>query len=404
MSRLMAVVNTVAASEAIEGKDRIVLYSFIENDWKIIDQAGAYKAGDLIVRIEVDALLPIKPEYEFLRKNCYSPKFDRFRIRAMRIGGVISQGLLLPLKILPEGNYKSGSDVTEILDVLKYEDAEDASPKSESTKLQYPLVKILMDHKSTRFIGKAIIKVINSKRDSGGFPTNYISKTDETILQNYKGLLSQWAETESYFSLKCEGKSSTFIIKPSKGLFGRIKLDNYNVCSRNNAYKIKDGNEFWLMDEKYDIRNKILKYYKDTGKLIAIQAELIGPGIQGNIYRLASKEIRMFTAKDILTGKLLNLNELINFSKEYDIPMVPILKVAKLKDVMPDIETALKISFMRKSDKDHMYEGFSEALNLESWIPEDILNEGLVIRGLNNEFSFKVRNPQYVKDGPTSKY
>ena len=84
--------------------------------------------------------------------------------------------------------------------------------------------------------------------------------------------------------------------------------------------------------------------------------------------------------------------------------MVPVLKVDVLKNVFPDIETALKISFIRKNDDAHLYGDFKNILMNETWIPDDILNEGIVIRGLNNEFSFKVRNPQYVSDGPTAKY
>ena len=400
MSRSMAIVNTVAKVEAIPEKDRIVLVSFEENDWTIIGQKNECNVGDLIVRIEVDALLPIRPEFEFLRSKCYVPKYDRFRIRVMKMSGCLSQGLLLPMSILPPGKYKSGDDVTDILGIQKLEEVEDASPKAgETSKIQTPFIKFLMDHKCTRQIGRILIKFKMRNHVSGNFPSELISKTDETILQNYKGLLEKYADVESYFTLKAEGKSSTFLFKP-KGK----KPGTFFTCSRNIAYPKDNGNEFWLMAKKYDLENKMRKYFNEKGIILAIQAEIIGPGIQDNIYKLKEKEIRFFTAKDIINQRQLSYYELIELRDRYGIPMVPVLKVDVLKNVFPDIETALKISFIRKNDDAHLYGDFKNILMNETWIPDDILNEGIVIRGLNNEFSFKVRNPQYVSDGPTAKY
>ena len=400
--RSMAVVNTISAVEAIPGKDNIVLVRFRENDWSIIGQKSECSEGSLVVRVEVDSLLPIRPEFEFLRKRCYSQKFDRFKIGTMKMAGVISQGILFPLSILPEGKtYKAGDDVTEELDIVKLEDAEDASPKpgSGEDKIKTQFVRFCLGKKSLRWLGRLIIKYRTRNRVSDNFPSEYISKTDETILQNYKGLLEKWADAEAYFSLKCEGKSGTFILKP-KGK----KPGVFFPCSRNVAYPKDNGNEFWLMAKKYDLEAKLRKYSKDKGVVLAIQAELIGPGIQGNIYRLKEKEIRMFTAKDVKSGRFLNLNELIELRDRYEIPMVPILKVAKLREVFPDIETALRVSFMRKSDEEHLYEGFKKVLAAETWVPDDVLNEGLVVRGVKNEFSFKVRNPQYVDGGAAAKW
>jgi len=400
MARSMAVVNTIANVESIPEKDRIVLYGFSENDWKIIDGKDTYKVGDLVVRIEVDSLLPVREEFEFLRSKCYTSKFDRFRIKALKLGGVVSQGLLLNLSILPKGKYKSGDDVTELLDILKMEDAEDASPKANGTsKLQTPFIKFLMDHKLTRKLGKLLIKFKLRNHISGNFPSSTISKTDETILQNYKGLLTKHAKDGSYITLKCEGQSSTFLYKMKKK-----KPFAFFACSRNIAYPKDNDNNFWKMAKKYKLDEKLRKYFKDTGKVLAIQCEVIGPGVQENIYKLKELEIRMFTAKDITNDILLTYSELIDLRDNYDIPMVPVLTTGILEDILPDLETALRLSFIKKNDLSHLDERFRESLKKETWIPEDVLNEGMVIRGLNNEFSFKVRNPQYVFGGITAKY
>ena len=52
-----------------------------------------FKIGDKIVYIEIDSIVPERPEFEFLRNR-------KFRIRTIKLRGQISQGLILPLSVL----------------------------------------------------------------------------------------------------------------------------------------------------------------------------------------------------------------------------------------------------------------------------------------------------------------
>lgn len=74
--------------------DRIVLATVL--GWTVIVQKD-FKVGDKIVFAEIDSVFPEKPEFEFLRSK-------KFRIKTMKMGGVISQGIVFPLSILPKGN------------------------------------------------------------------------------------------------------------------------------------------------------------------------------------------------------------------------------------------------------------------------------------------------------------
>ena len=106
------------AVEDIEGADRIQLASVL--GWKCIVKKGEFKAGDLAVYIEIDSILPEWPEFEFLREK-------KFRIKTWKLNkfGVISQGILFPVDILPAYDSrnppKEDDDVTKILGVTKYE-------------------------------------------------------------------------------------------------------------------------------------------------------------------------------------------------------------------------------------------------------------------------------------------
>ena len=92
--------------------------------------------------------------------------------------------------------------------------------------------------------------------------------------------------TETFeVSEKLDGSSITIYYKD--GLVG--------VCSRNLDLKDEDQNTFWETAKKMQVPDKLLMF----GRNIALQGELIGPGIQGNSYKLADFEIRFFDIWDI---------------------------------------------------------------------------------------------------------
>ena len=97
------------------------------------------------VYFEVDSFLPVCGQFEFLRKSCYRNDAymgEGFRLKTIRFRGQISQGLILPLSILPEGReYQIGDDVSEVLGIRKWEVADKVTSsglQSERCRLEYP--------------------------------------------------------------------------------------------------------------------------------------------------------------------------------------------------------------------------------------------------------------------------
>jgi len=78
-------------------------------NFPVIFRTGEYAGGDLAAYVPVDAVVPETPEWEFLGGHR--------RIRAKRLRGVFSMGLLTPA---PSGAGE-GDDVTEVLGITKYE-------------------------------------------------------------------------------------------------------------------------------------------------------------------------------------------------------------------------------------------------------------------------------------------
>lgn len=131
--RALAHIEKIESITPIEGKDRIVLAEVL--GWTVIVQKSDYEVGQKCVFCEIDSVFPERPEFEFLRSK-------KFRIKTMKMGGVLSQGICFPLSILPEGNYKLGEDVTELMGITQYEPAMDREETdgSEATKVtgKYP--------------------------------------------------------------------------------------------------------------------------------------------------------------------------------------------------------------------------------------------------------------------------
>ena len=90
----LATISKIQDIQPIPGKDRIVLAT-VEN-YRSIVQKDEFKPGDKVIYVYYDAILPVRPEFEFLRKRCWSEKLQGFRIRPMKMGGAISEGLVLP--------------------------------------------------------------------------------------------------------------------------------------------------------------------------------------------------------------------------------------------------------------------------------------------------------------------
>jgi RNA ligase (TIGR02306 family) len=111
----------ISGLKPIEGKDRIELATFRDSGWRVIFDKGRFRVGDRAVYIETGSILPDKPCFEFLKKRCWSPKYNGCRIRTIRMGGVYSEGILFgfdQLGIEPANS----RDLTDAIGIRRIED------------------------------------------------------------------------------------------------------------------------------------------------------------------------------------------------------------------------------------------------------------------------------------------
>lgn len=123
MSTLIVEVCEIKSIENHPNADRLDIAGV--KGWNCIVQRDAYKIGDWCVFFPPDSILPdrIINEYEleFLKKGG--------RVGTLKLRGHISQGLILPIDVLHQDGWNLGDNVTEWLDVKKYEPP---APKSSS--------------------------------------------------------------------------------------------------------------------------------------------------------------------------------------------------------------------------------------------------------------------------------
>jgi hypothetical protein len=71
--------------------------------------------------------------------------------------------------------------------------------------------------------------------------------------------------------------------------------ENFGVCSRNWELKEDDTHPAWAIAKNHNIPALLVA----AGRPVALQGELIGPGIQGNRYHRNVPEWRLFSVYDI---------------------------------------------------------------------------------------------------------
>lgn len=331
MVRKLASIQKVRKLIPIHNADRIELA--LVNDWTCIVKKGEFSVGDDCVYFEIDSLLPDEERYSFLassKKDYFGSQ--KYRIKTMKMKGVLSQGLALPLSYYPEMiHFKEGDDITELLNIIKYD------PEFYNDNGSKP-------------------KTGNSK---GKFPS-FLSKSDQERIQNlphyyetYKDHL--WEET-----LKLDGSSMTvykhfkkitFWDKVKLYLGFKIDLHQFGVCSRNlelsrsDDYSktfINNGKESeYVQSDFWKIAIKLkLEKYLPVG--YALQGELIGPKIQSNHEKVTENQFWVYDVYDINESRYLLPGERHSFIQCYfphGLNHVPVVDYVQVFDICDNLES-----------------------------------------------------------------
>jgi RNA ligase (TIGR02306 family) len=226
--------------------------------------------------------------YRFLWKNA-EERPNNYRIRTIKLRGQVSQGILFPVSAFPDkaiwritGDAPfEGTDVTEALGITKYEP---------------PLPAGSNDIEGQFFDG--------------------VPKTDEERVQSETGMRLHAAllGRPYYITVKCDGSSMT--IAQHNGVT--------KVASRNYRLAESDSSAYWRAAKTVGPNGKSLIDFVDEHPHLALQGELVGPGIQNNRLGCYAPMCLVFNIYDRNMGVRLSWPEMQEHAADwfYLVPLV----------------------------------------------------------------------------------
>lgn len=346
--RTLASIQTVNAAEPIPNADAIEKIRVL--GWWVVGKKGEFRPGDKVVYCEIDSLLPEAAPFEFLRASSFKPaQTDAagavtqpagFRIKTVKLRGQVSQGICFPLSVLPPGTAtEEGADATDALGVRKWEPPQ-----------------------TLGFGGRTL----------GGFP-GFLAKTDETRVQVLEPVLARHRGRTFYLTEKLDGTSFTAFVRD--GEFG--------VCSRNMRLDPTDERSVLVgVAKRLGLEEKLRAFGAARGCDVAVQGELIGPGVQGNKYALKELSLRVFNVFDVSAYRFLDHADMLAAVGAMGLDAVPPLGTVVLNHSVDELVA--------------LSEGTS-VLNSK------VQREGIVLRPLNEaedellgRLSFKAINPKFL--------
>jgi RNA ligase (TIGR02306 family) len=339
----MAYVAEVTYVKPILGADAIEC-AIINDGWPVVVKKDEYKVGELCVYAELDSWIPntIAP---FLSKG-KEPKsyFDvkGERLRSIRLRKQLSQGLVLPMSILPDGaKFNLGDRVGNLLGIQKWEPVDG----------------------------------FNAGKPAGNFP-KYLRKTDQERAQNLVkeifgvgGKMNERYEMHERYeiSLKLDGSSTQAVLLD----------DEFVICSRNLKLKTDDDSSTFVSAVKRmfgENGEKLINH-----KNLSFQMELMGPKICGNRENFTEPKLFVYDIFDIEKQEFISPKIRRNICKELQINHTPVFwEDATLSEIgATDLNSLLTLA-----------EGPSIV---------NPIREGLVFKSNESQFSFKAVSTKYLE-------
>lgn len=353
MERRLASIQIVTEVNPIEGADRIEQVKVL--GWSLVAKKGEFKPGDRCAFFEIDAILPEgRPWAEFMRDR-------KFRVKTVKMRGCLSQGLALPLDILPKvpagaaafvipmtAEQTIGQDVTELLGVRKYEPPETGGVNGYVYGAPMPL---------------------------------FVPRTDEVRLQSAPALLDEIKQYDSYWTVKLDGFSATYIRTDRQ--YALWKPGDLIVCNRKVATREDPDDEgaFWPMARKYDLANRLPIGF-------AVQGEIMGPKVAGNKLDLEEHDLFIFSVYNLIESRFLDLHEFLAFCRDHGLKTVPVEGIiagptGTLDDMLSAVQNDFSIPVSMGGKSDFNLEFFLK-LAQGNYKGTQNRREGIVVRPVCN--------------------
>lgn len=238
----------------------------IHDGYPVIFRTGEFSEGDLAIYVPVDSIMPNTPQFSFLQ--------GKMRIRAKKLRGVFSQGLLIPA--LP--GMIVGELVHERLSISKWEPPEE-----------------------TVFQARGQV-------EKGPEGWTFPKYTDIEGLRRYKNILELGEEV--VITEKCHGQNARFCWDSERLWCGsRVEIKKEDVTVN-----------WWHVADRLRLAEKL-----SCAPKTVFFGEIYGKGIQKLTYDIQEKSFLVFDTFDVVAGKYNDWDTTVALAQQVGLPVVPVL-------------------------------------------------------------------------------
>jgi len=301
-------ISKINEIKPIEGADKIVLATI--GGWNCVIQKDAYKVGDLVVVATTDAVIPLELS---VAMGVTSYLRNGQRVRTVKLRGVYSECLILPINFIPEKYRKEGVDCMELMEIFKYE----------------PPIKMvqLSSGRKVRYQDNPNFTVYYKFPNAKNVPDMFTEKDLVEITRKIHG-------TNARYGIVKKNKMS-FLDKIKK-FFGNewveyeFVVGSHNVEKGSDSQGFYDTNVWYEIADKYNLKEKmwnIAKFRgaKDIGTGITLYGEIYGVGIQKG-YDYGLDEIKLMGFDVSINGEYVDTSSAAYMIiSHFRVPYVPIL-------------------------------------------------------------------------------
>lgn len=326
--------------------DRLEVASVRGLTYQFVILKGSAKAGDRVVYFPIDSLIGDELAIRMGVKNYLAGKLKN-RVKTVKLRGFISQGIVVTPDVAGLTDVELFKDYKDVLGVVKYEP---------------PVVPC--------HAGKLL-----------PLPPG-VSSYDIEGADNFPDVVEILMDQPVYVSEKLEGSNWS----ATKAADGQIFVSQHNYTIQEIPDKQHD---FWAVARKQDLL-KFLDFLASRypGKDVTIRGEIIGPGIQKNIYQYKEHITKLF---DIEVGGIpIGAMDFLELTSVGSVPTVP------------DLGWGMTLRDWLKGKT------IKEASNGKSVLAETTvkgLREGIVIKPVKEQrhpkigrLMIKQRSPEYLAE------
>ena len=329
-----------------------------------------FKDGDLVIYIPSDSLLP--QNIMDYREQTKIHMTDN-RLRAIKIRGIISEGLCLdPSKWLPEEKIKEGEDVTELLDIKKYE------PKiSNKNPLRAP-GGMRLGYKNKNFPKYTNIERI--EKSPGKFDGRDVVVTKKIHGSNWRA---------GYIEKDNIGLFKGFMKKFFGISYKEFLVGTHNTIRFTNNEEQKNKDAYWKIAIKYDIEGvckRVLAVYDYTN--IVFYGELYGPKIQkGYGYGVESDNFELRIFDIMLDGEYIAWDKAEWICEQFCLPTVEVVYCGKYYSNI--------LALAQGVDEYGEWKGKREGIVIKTCQEEKSVYGRRIAKKINSEYILDKNNTEY---------